>query len=125
MNLTSSEKLEKVFEQYFQKTICLSIKDEQIKKGKFLLIKNCIIGNNYFYELTIERVKKLDLVRIPYPFEIEEYPEDNLLFLDYRLSSLFKNNKKMLNEMVHWCETKTDLRTANKMFNNILEIKVE
>lgn len=125
MNLTSSERLEKIFEKYFQKTISLSIKDEQIKKGKFLLIKNCIIGNNYFYELTIERVKKLDLVRIPYPFEIEEHPEDNLLFLDYRLSSLFRNNKKLLNEMAQWCETKTDLKSANKMFNNILEIKFE
>ena len=125
MNLTSSERLEKIFEKYFQKTISLSIKDEQIKKGKFLLIKNCIIGNNYFYELTIERVKKLDLVRIPYPFEIEEHPEDNLLFLDYRLSSLFRNNKKLLNEMTQWCETKTDLKSANKMFNNILEIKFE
>lgn len=125
MNLTSSERLEKIFEKYFQKTISLSIKDEQIKKGKFLLIKNCIIGNNYFYELTIERVKKLDLVRIPYPFDIEEHPEDNLLFLDYRLSSLFRNNKKLLNEMTQWCETKTDLKSANKMFNNILEIKFE
>jgi len=125
MNLTSSERLEKIFEKYFQKTISLSIKDEQIKKGKFLLIKNCIIGNNYFYELTIERVKKLDLVRIPYPFEIEEHPEDNLLFLDYRLSSLFRNNKKLLNEMTQWCETKTDVKSANKMFNSILEIKFE
>lgn len=125
MNLTSSEKIEKVFEKYFQKTILLSIKDETIKKGKFLLIKNCIIGNNYYYELTIERVKKLDLVRIPYPFYLEEYPEDNLLFLDYRLSSLFKNDKKLLTEMNQWCSTKTDLKSANKMFNNILEIKFE
>jgi hypothetical protein len=125
MNLTSSEKIEKVFEKYFQKNILLSIKDETIKKGKFLLIKNCIIGNNYYFELTIERVKKLDLVRIPYPFEIEEYPEDNLLFLDYRLSSLFKNNKKLLNEKSQWCNARTDLKTANKMFNNILEIKFE
>ena len=125
MILTSSEKLEKIFEKYFQKTISLSIKDEQIKKGKFLLIKNCIIGNNYFYELIIERGKKLDIVRISYPFKIEEYAEDNLLFLDYRLSSLFLNNKKLLNEMTQWCETKTDLKSANKMFNNILEIKFE
>jgi len=125
MNLTSSEKIEKVFEKYFQKTICLSIKDEQIKKGKFLLIKNCIIGNNYYFELTIERVKKLDTVRIPYPFEIEEYTEDNLLFLDYRLSSLFKNNKKLLNEMNIWCNIKIDPKSSNKMFNNILEIKFE
>jgi len=125
MNLTTSEKIEKVFEKYFQKNICLSIKDETIKKGKFLLIKNCIIGNNYYFELTIERVKKLDLVRIPYPFGLEEYPEDNLLFLDYRLSSLFKNNKKLLAEMSHWCNTKTDSKTTNKMFDNILEIKFE
>jgi hypothetical protein len=125
MNLTSSEKIEKVFEKYFQKNILLSIKDEQIKKGKFLLIKNCIIGNNYYFELTIERVKKLDLVRIPYPFDLEEYPEDNLLFLDYRISSLFKNNKKLLNEMNQWCNARTDLKTVNKMFNSILEIKFE
>jgi hypothetical protein len=125
MNLTTSEKIEKVFEKYFQKNISLTIKDEQIKRGKFLLIKNCIIGNNYYFELTIERVKKLDLVRIPYPFEIEEYPEDNLLFLDYRLSSLFKNNKKLLNEMNQWCNTEADLKASNKMFNNILEVKFE
>lgn len=123
--LTSSEKVERIFEKYFQKTISLSIKDEQIKKGKFLLIKNCIIGNNYYFELTIERVKKLDLVRIPYPFDLEEYEEDNLLYLDYRLSSLFKHNKKLLEEMKYWCNNKTDLKTANKMFNNILEIKFE
>ena len=123
--LTSSEKVERIFEKYFQKTISLSIKDEQIKKGKFLLIKNCIIGNNYYFELTIERVKKLDLIRIPYPFDLEEYEEDNLLYLDYRLSSLFKHNKKLLDEMKYWCNNKTDLKTANKMFNNILEIKFE
>jgi len=123
--LTSSEKIERIFEKYFQKTISLSIKDEQIKKGKFLLIKNCIIGNNYYFELTIERVKKLDLIRIPYPFDLEEYEEDNLLYLDYRLSSLFKHNKKLLDEMKYWCNNKTDLKTANKMFNNILEIKFE
>lgn len=125
MYLSSSEKIEKIFEKYFQKNIVLTIKNEQLKKGKFLLVRNCIISNNYFFELTIERTKKLDLIRIPYPFQVEEYPEDNLLFLDYRLSTLFRNNKKLLKDMKQWCSEKSDTKSPNKMFDNILEIKFE
>ena len=122
--LTSSEQLERVFEKYFQKSILLSVRDEQIKRGKFLLIKNCIIGNNYFYELTIERSKKLDLVRIPYPFSVEEHAEDNLIYMDYRLSTLFQNNKHLLEDITAWTN-KVDIKNSNRLLDSILEIKFE
>lgn len=122
--LTSSEKIERIFEKYFQKTICLSIRDEHIKRGKFLLIKNCIIGNNYFFELTIERSKKLDLLRLPYPFLIEEYPEENLMYMDYRISALVKNKKNLLDDVASLVK-KIDVKNPNKLFNNILQISFE
>lgn len=122
--LTSSEKIERIFEKYFQKTIILSIKDSEIKKGKFLLLKNCVIGNNYFYEFTIERAKKLDVVRIPYPFELDEYQEESLLYLDYRLATLFKHNKKSLEDVSAWVK-KIDTKNTHKFFDNILEIRFE
>jgi hypothetical protein len=122
--LTSSEKIERIFEKYFQKTIILSIKDYEIKKGKFLLLKNCIISNNYFYELTIERAKKLDVVRIPYPFDLDEYEDENLLYMDYRLTTLFKNDKASLDSVSAWVK-KIDTKNTHKFFDNILEIKFE
>lgn len=123
MNLSStSETIEKIFEKYFQKTIQLFIKGEMVKRGKFLLIKNCIIGNNYYYEFTIKREKKIDTVRIPYPFLIEEYQDENLLFLDYRLNSLFK--KSSHSQFVRsWLVD--DDKIPNKLFDSILEIKFE
>jgi hypothetical protein len=122
--LTSSEKVEKLFEKYFQKVLTLSVNDEQIKKGKFLLIKNCVIGNNFYYELTIEKSKKLDQIRIPYPFFYEEYEEDNLIYMDYRLKTLFKNHPDTLSNITEW-KTTIDTKTVSRFFDNILEISFE
>jgi hypothetical protein len=122
--LTSSEKIEKIFDKYFQKNIILYINDEPIKKGKFLLIKNCIISNNFFFEFTIKREKKIDVIRVPYPFKIEEYVEDNLIYMDYRISSLFKNRPEIISSIQRWIE-EIDPKSPNKLFNNILEIKFE
>jgi hypothetical protein len=122
--LTSSEKIEHIFEKYFQKTIVLSVKDEVIKRGKFLLIKNCIISNNYFFEFTIERAKKLDIVKIPYPFNLEECPTDNLIYMDYRVSSLFNNDRLLVESINTWIE-KLELKNQSKFLNSILEIRFE
>lgn len=122
--LTSSEQIEKIFEKYFQKGISLNVRGEQLKKGKFLLIKNCIVSNNYYYEFTIERTKKIDVIRIPYPFNLEEYETENLIYMDYRLSSLFKNNVDTQKEITEWIK-KTDIKNPNKLFDSILEIKFE
>jgi hypothetical protein len=116
--------MEKIFEKYFQKDISLYIKDDLIKKGKFLLIKNCIVSNNFFFELTIKRGNKLDLLRIPYPFNLEEHIEEELIYMDYRLDALFKNKPNLKNNINEWI-SQLDVKAPNKLFNNILEIKFE
>lgn len=122
--LTCSEKTEKLFEKYFQKTICLCVKNEILKKGKFLLIRNQVIGNNYYYDIVIERSKKLDVVKIPYPFDIEEHEDENIIFLDYRISCLFNKNKNLELLLNEWIK-EVDIKSTNKFFDNILEIRFE
>ena len=122
--LTSSEKIEKRFEKYFQKVAVISIRDETIKKGKFLLIRNCILGNNFFYEFILEKAKKQDTFKIPYPFGVEEYPDENLIYLDYRFSTLCNNNPDLVETVESWVST-LDLKAPNKLVNSILEIKFE
>ena len=122
--LSCSEKMEKLFEKYFQKTISLCIKDEILKKGKFLLIRNQIIDNNYYYEIVIERAKKLDTVKLPYPFYIEEHEDDNILFLDYRITTLFNKDKNLELLLNKWIQ-EMQIKNTNKFFDNILEIRFE
>lgn len=121
--LTCSEKIEKIFEKYFQKNVSLCIKDEVLKRGKFLLIRNQVIGNNYYYEMIIERSRKLDVVKIPYPFNIEEHDKDDLIFLDYRLSSLFVP-KDHIDDLDKFIEN-YNIKNTNKFFDNILEMRFE
>lgn len=122
--LTSSEKIEKRFEKYFQKVAVIRIRDEIIKKGKFLLIKNCILGNNYFYEFILEKARKQDIFKIPYPFGVEEYPDENLIYLDYRFTTLCNNNPELVETVETWVSS-LDLKTPSKLIDSILEIKFE
>lgn len=117
-----SEKIEKLFEQHFQKNISLIINNNNIKSGKFLLIKNNIIGNNYYFDLSIERKKKIDVVKLPYPFGIEEHSNENLLYFDYRVSTLIHNRKDLQFKFSQYFNENTTFK-PNKMFDTILEIQ--
>jgi len=122
MDEASSEKLEKIFQKYFQRNIELYINGELYKKGKFLLLDNKVIGNNYFYEFFIERTKKVDCVKIPYPFNVEEHEEDSMIYLDFRLKK-FSNNKNTNNKIIKLLDSKPLESIPSRLFNNILEIK--
>lgn len=118
MELSSSEKIEKLFEKYFQKTIELYINGQLYKKGKFLLIDNKIIHHNFFFEFAIEKTKKIDIIKIPYPFKMEEH-DDGVLYFDYRLRNLLDSSQKskVINIL------KSIGTEPSKLFDGILEIK--
>lgn len=124
MDETSSEKIEKLFEKYFQKTVELSVCGEFFKKGKFLLIENKVLNNNYYFEFLIEKTKKIDIIKLPFPFGIEEHEEDGILYFDYRLKTFFKNAQHEQTKRVkHIIEVNKIF--PSKLFDNILEIKFE
>ncbi len=111
--------LDTILEKYFQKKINILIDGETIKAGQFLLSKNMIVHSNYYYELHIKRNNKIDSIKIPYPFEIEEYPDESLLYLDYRLVTIAKNKPELVS-LIN--ETSKTTPHNHKFFNKIVEI---
>ncbi len=112
--------IDKMFEKYFQKKICIKIGDEVIKEGNFLLFRNMLLHQNFFYELHIRRKEKIDILKLPYPFEMEEHVEDQLIYFDYRLHKLLKTcdiPKELLEKLL------TDFPEPHRMYNNIVEIQ--
>ena len=115
MTINDTE-IEFVLKDLLQKDLKLSINNKQYRKGKLLLFKQ----NNYHIELTV-RKNETDIKRfeIPIPFAIEKWNDDGLVYFDYRLLTLAKNNDtiyKMLKNL--------PTEGNNKFYNKILEIQV-
>lgn len=119
--ISSSEKIESIFEKYFQKNLEIYIKDCLFKQGKFIIIENKILNNNYYYELLLEKTKKLEVVKIPFPFHLEEHEDDGILYFDYRLSTLFKSSNIDTTEIINTIN-KLDI-VHSRLFDTILELK--
>lgn len=116
--------LEDILKKYFQKKVSLIIDGEEIKSGTFLLYVLTIYSNNYFIEFHIKTDKKNEVVKVPYPFVSEEHENENLIFFDYRVSTLCKNKKKTIEKLMS-CIESIPTHKDNKFFNKILEIKFE
>lgn len=112
---------EKMFTKYFQKGIILRIGNDDIKVGKFLLIQNHVIMNNFYFELVIENTKKIVSFKIPYPFAYAEHPEDNIIYLDYRFKTL--TNKSDLKMLMNSISNANESDKPSKFLNSILEIQ--
>jgi hypothetical protein len=68
-----------------QKNINFAINNKTIKKGRLLLFRQF----HYFVQIAILTEKGLkENFDIPFPFKIEKYPEEGLMYFDYRTKSL-------------------------------------
>lgn len=119
--ISSSEKIENMFEKYFQKNLEIYIKDSLFKQGKFIIIENKVLNNNYYFELLLEKTKKLEAIKIPFPFYIEEHEEDGILYFDYRISTLLKASS-IEPSCVYNIINNSGIITS-RLFDNILELK--
>lgn len=117
--LTNSENIENLFKKHFQKQTVLYLNGDEYKRGKLILTKNSILGNNFYFEFVLEKPTKIENVKIPYPFSYEEY-EDGLVYFDYRLCVLFKNNIAFEKLAKAWVDEQD--QSTNKLFDNILEM---
>ena len=115
------DSFEKLFTKYFQKNITLRIGDDDIKTGKFLLIQNHIVTNNFYFELVIENTKKIVSFKLPYPFAYDEYPDEGILYLDYRFKSL--HNKKEMSMLMSQICSRLVPEKPSKFVDQILEIQ--
>jgi len=109
--------LEEVLKGLLQKDLHFSIKNKTFKKGKLILFKQ----NNYHVALTIKNNKdELKNFEIPIPFDVEVWEEDDLVFFDYRITTLAKNNPD-LQQVIRNLPRDGN----NKFYDTICEIKIK
>jgi hypothetical protein len=117
------DKIEALLRPRFQKNISLFINGEEYKKGKFVLFHSTLLANNFYIEFHIRTEKKLEIIKIPFPFAIEQHIDDEELFyFDYRLRTLCKGRGKLEKELYEFASTQEGF-VQNKFFNTILEIQ--
>jgi len=90
-----------------------------IKRGKFIIYKK----QHYNIQLTLLNSKKnKENFEVPIPFLVEYYPDEKLIFLDYRISSLTGNDKEMKKFLLNYRVKGIE---PSQYFNRILTIKVD
>jgi len=98
-----------------QKNISFELKNKILKKGKLVLFYK----RNFYLVFILENEKKTkDKIEIPIPFGIESHDEDDLMYFDYRISTL----KKHLFDVEPYFTLFNPKVAKSKYFNIILTI---
>lgn len=84
--------LENACKFLLQKTATFEIKNKKIQEGKIILFQQ----RNFYLIFTIEtKPGLLEKYEIPIPYHIEIDKDDNLVYFDYRIKALSKNNVEL------------------------------
>lgn len=111
--IISDTSLDELLKSFLQKKISFEIDKKVFKTGRVLLY-----SQKYFYislVLNTEK-KKQEIVDIPIPFNFENHKDDNLIYFDYRLTTLAHSNKEAVDILQKIPVNK------NKFLNKILTI---
>jgi hypothetical protein len=110
---------EKYFENALQSNLTFFLGKKQIKRGKLILFKRA--HYHIIFTMLNGRDNKENF-EIPVPFKVEYYPEENIMYFDYRIRSLSGNNKEVEERL-----SKIKMRgiLPTQYYNKILEISVK
>lgn len=114
--LINETKIEEILKFLLQKNLKFFIKSKQLKKGKLILFKQ----NNYHLELMMDINGEQKKFEIPIPYDAEVWEDDNLVYFDYRLTTLAKNNPKLQKLIMS-----VPKDGNSKFYDTILEIEIE
>lgn len=113
--IISDSPLDELLKSFLQRKVSFELDKKIFKTGKIILY-----SQKYFYIaliLTTDK-KKQEKIDIPIPFNFEIHREDNLVYFDYRISTLAQNNKELIELM------QSVVSTKNKYLNKILTINL-
>jgi len=108
-------KYETTLKYLLQKDIKFNLNGKSYKKGKLILFKQ----RNYHLELTLQKNNNTKKIEIPIPYNIEMWADDNLVYFDYRLTTLSKGDKELYNLI-----TKMVQQSYSKFYDSILELEI-
>jgi hypothetical protein len=108
-------------EEYFTKSLQYPIQftlgKKVVKQGRLIIFKR----THYYIQITLLNSKNVrESFEIPIPFKTEYYPNEGLIFFDYRLISLVGNNSEA-EQIVKAFKVKNT--NPSQYYNKILEIK--
>jgi hypothetical protein len=108
-------------EEYFTKSlqypISFTLGKKIVKQGRLIIFKR----THYYIQITLLNSKNVrESFEIPIPFKAEYYPNEGLIFFDYRLISLVGNNSEA-EQLVK--DFKVKNTNPSQYYNKILEIK--
>lgn len=115
------EIIEEILRPHFQKTLNIVIDNQIYKSGKFVVFQTSQLLNYFFLEFHIQTDKKIEVVKIPYPFDVDNYEDEGLIYFDYRINTMTKN-KKITQRLQDFAKTQEG-STQNKFYNKIIELE--
>jgi hypothetical protein len=110
-------------EEYFTKSlqcpITFILGKKVLKQGRLIIFKR----THYYIQVTLLNSKNIrESFEIPIPFKTDYYPNEGLMFFDYRLRSLVGNNSEA-EQLIKAFKVKNI--NSSQYHNKILEIKTE
>jgi hypothetical protein len=110
------------FQNTFTSLLHRNLEIEKLSiKGKLVNILFTTDNNGFSIEFNLISEGKNRIVKLPAPFKIEEYPEEGLLYLDYRLKTIFHEPRwKSVIDEVHKIYQQKE--NPCKFYDSILEI---
>jgi len=108
---------EEFLTKHLQAPIKFILGQKIIKQGKLILFKRA----HYYIQITVQNTKSSkESFEIPIPFKTEEYISENLIYFDYRLSSLVGYSEDLLEKIE---KVKFKNINSSQYYNKILEIQ--
>lgn len=106
---------EEFFFKNLQSQISFTLGSKTIRKGRLIIFKKV----HFFIQISLLTTKGTqETFEIPIPFKTEHYPEENLIYFDYRTSSLIDDED--INFTLKQQLTKN---SPSQYLNKILEIQ--
>ena len=110
---------EEFFTKSLQSPVLFTLGNKTIKQGRLIIFKR----SHYYIQITLLNSKSIkESFEIPIPFKTDYYPDEGLIFFDYRNVSLAGNNQEASLLMNSF---KLKNTSASQYFNKILEIKTK
>ena len=108
---------EEYFTKSLQNNLVFTLGKKIVKQGRLILFRQA----HFYVQLTLLSHKNVkEVLEIPIPFYVENYPLENLVYFDYRFRALAGNDQKISQRL-----QKVAIKNINpsQYYNKILEIK--
>ena len=108
---------EAYFTRSLQNNLVFTLGKKTVKQGRLILFKQA----HFYIQLTLLSNKNIkEVLEIPIPFYVENYPLENLIYFDYRFRALAGNDSELSEQL-----QKVTIKNINpsQYYNKILEIK--